>query len=208
MDKPILRKSKMMIYAACTLFVASFMSVMTVQAGSDYGDFGDNVPTSAQSLVVAGGCFWCIEKDFEKLDSVYEVVSGYAGGEVQNPTYRAHEGHREVVQIYYDPDAITFEELISYYYAHVDYEDGDGQFCDRGRAYTPAIHVKTQSQRQIALNLAPKTSIVPVEDEVKFWPAEQYHQDYYMKNPFRYKFYRASCGRDRRVEQLREQAQS
>ena len=173
-------------------------------AGSNYGDFAKTVPTTAQTLIVAGGCFWCIEKDFEKLDAVYEVVSGYAGGESENPTYRSHEGHREVVQVYYDPAAISYEELISYYYQHVDYEDNEGQFCDRGYAYTPAIHVKNEEQRAVAQKLAPATSVVPIENDVTFWPAEQYHQDYYMKNPFRYKFYRTSCGRDRRVKQLNE----
>ena len=173
-------------------------------AGSNYGDFAENVPDTAHSLIVAGGCFWCIEKDYETLDAVYEVVSGYAGGTKANPTYQSHEGHREVVKVYYDPSRLSFEDMIAHYYSHVDYEDGGGQFCDRGYAYTPAIHVQSQAQRQIAEDLAPATSIVPIEDDVQFWPAEQYHQDYYLKNPFRYKFYRTSCGRDKRVKQLNQ----
>ena len=173
-------------------------------AGSNYGDFAEKVPESAHSLIVAGGCFWCIEKDYEALDAVYEVVSGYAGGDKQNPTYRSHEGHREVVKVYYDPARLSFEDVIKHYYAHVDYEDAGGQFCDRGHAYSPAIHVQSQAQRQIATDLAPATSIVPIEDDVRFWQAEQYHQDYYLKNPFRYKFYRTSCGRDKRVKQLNQ----
>ena len=187
-----------------SLLSGVLLSVSGAFAGSDYGDFGKNLPDSAQSLIVAGGCFWCIEKDFEKLDAVYEVVSGYAGGDLQNPTYQSHQGHREVVQIYYDAEAIGFDELISYYYRHVDYQDDGGQFCDRGRAYMPAIHVKNDEERAIAKQLAPATSIVPIEDEVKFWPAETYHQDYYLKNPFRYKFYRTTCGRDSRVQALNE----
>ena len=183
-------------------FITAAMGPHNAIAGSDYGDFARGVPETVQTLIVAGGCFWCIEKDFEKLDSVYEVVSGYAGGAKQDPTYRAHQGHREVVQIYYDPEAVSFDTLIDYYYAHVDYQDNGGQFCDRGHAYSPAIHVKTQAQRMIAQKLAPQSSVVPIEDDVKFWPAEQYHQDYYMKNPLRYKFYRASCGRDRRIREL------
>ena len=183
----------------------SFGSPMAF-AGSDYGDFAENVPANTQTLILAGGCFWCIEKDYEKLDAIYEVVSGYAAGDKLNPTYQSHQGHREVVQVYYNPDAISFEELIDYYYRHVDYEDDAGQFCDRGRAYTPAIHVKNEEQREIAQRLAPQTSVVPIEDEVKFWPAEQYHQDYYMKNPFRYKFYRGTCGRDSRVAELNEES--
>ncbi|MGC6529411.1 MAG: peptide-methionine (S)-S-oxide reductase [Candidatus Puniceispirillaceae bacterium] len=189
--------------SAVILSILSLIAITgQVKAGSDYGDFAENVPAKAESLVVGGGCFWCIEKDFETLDAIYEVVSGYAGGDKLNPTYQSHPGHREVVKIYYDPDAITFDQLISHYYALVDYEDNEGQFCDRGRAYTPVIHVKNDTQRQIAERLAPATSVVPVEGEVKFWSAEKYHQDYYLKNKLRYKFYRSSCGRDRRVSQL------
>lgn len=184
------------------LTLGSFFHV--AHAGSDYGDFAEKVPDTAHSLIVAGGCFWCIEKDYEALDSVYEVVSGYAGGTKANPTYQSHEGHREVVKVYYDPARLSFEEAIAHFYSHVDYEDAGGQFCDRGYAYTPAIHVQSQEQRQIAKELAPATSVVPIEDDVQFWPAEQYHQDYYLKNPFRYKFYRTSCGRDKRVRQLNQ----
>ena len=194
--------------ASFALMVGLFHGSQMAIAGSDYGDFAENVPANTQTLILAGGCFWCIEKDFEKLDAVYEVVSGYAGGSKQDPTYHSHPGHREVVQVYYDPDAISFESLIDYYYRHVDYQDDAGQFCDRGRAYTPAIHVKSEAQRQIAERLAPTTSVVPIEDEVKFWPAEQYHQDYYMKNPLRYKFYRSTCGRDSRVRELNKEENS
>ena len=108
------------------------------------------------------------------------------------------------MQVHYNPDATDFETLIAYYYDHIDYQDNDGQFCDRGRAYTPAIHVQNDQERMIAKRLAPQSSVVPIEDNVKFWPAEQYHQDYYLKNPFRYKFYRTSCGRDKRVKQLNQ----
>ena len=188
--------------AAILLLCGASLFGPIVLAGSDYGEFAENVPVNTETLILAGGCFWCIEKDFEKLDAVHEVVSGYAGGDKDAPTYRSHHGHREVVQVYYDPDAISFEALIDYYYRHVDYEDDAGQFCDRGRSYTPVIHVKNAEQRAIAERLAPETSVVPIEDEVKFWPAEQYHQDYYLKNPFRYKFYRSTCGRDSRVADL------
>ena len=177
-------------------------------AGSDYGDFAENLPDNTKSIILAGGCFWCIEKDFEKLDAVYEVVSGYAGGTLDDLTYQSHEGHREVVQVHYNPDATDFETLIAYYYDHIDYQDDEGQFCDRGRAYTPAIHVQNDQERMIAKRLAPQSSVVPIEDDVKFWPAEQYHQDYYMKNPFRYKFYRGACGRDSRVRELRVERNS
>ena len=192
------------VMACAALIMGAFISFTPAYAGSDYGDFGQNVPASSESLIVAGGCFWCIEKDFEKLDAVYEVVSGYAGGTKKNPTYQSHQGHREVVKIYYDPEAISFTDLIDYYYRHVDYQDDGGQFCDRGHAYSPAIHVKNEEQRQIAKERAPATSVVPIEDDVTFWQAERYHQDYYMKNNLRYKFYRFSCGRDQRVAELNQ----
>ena len=198
-----MRRASLLAVAACGLTLAAFQPV---NAGSDYGDYAQNLPDGAASLIVAGGCFWCIEKDFEKLDAVYEVVSGYAGGSLEDPTYQSHQGHREVVQIHYDPTAIQFEELITHYYTHVDYEDTGGQFCDRGHAYSPAIHVSSEKERSIATRLAPKTSLVPIEDEVTFWPAERYHQDYYMKNPVRYNFYRFSCGRDARVAALNNQS--
>ena len=188
--------------AIAGLFMAASFAIAPAYAGSDYGDFAKNLPENAASIIVAGGCFWCIEKDFEKLDSVYEVVSGYAGGRIKNPTYYNHSGHREVVQIHYNPEAISFAELVDYYYQHVDYQDDGGQFCDRGHAYSPAIHVKNEEERQIATQRAPASSVVPIENDVKFWQAERYHQDYYMKNPLRYKYYRFSCGRDQRVAEL------
>lgn len=197
-----LRSKMATLWGSLALGIIVSASMAPAQAGSSYGEFAENLPDGAQSVILAGGCFWCIEQDYEKLDAIYEVVSGYAGGDKANPTYQSHAGYREVVQVHYDPAAISFEELIDYYYRHVDYQDDSGQFCDRGRAYTPAIHVKSDEERMIAEALAPDTSVVPIEDDVKFWPAEQYHQDYYLKNPFRYKFYRTTCGRDARVRAL------
>ncbi|WP_425409116.1 peptide-methionine (S)-S-oxide reductase MsrA [Hyphococcus sp.] len=160
-------------------------------------------------LVVAGGCFWCVEADFEKLDAVGDVLSGYAGGSKQNPTYRDHEGHLEVAKIPYDPSKTTYRELVDYFFRHIDPLDDGGQFCDRGHAYTTAVFYQnadefaaanaSKAEAEAALG---KDVVTPVRELQKFWIAEDYHQDYYKKNPIRYKFYRTSCGRDGRVEEL------
>ena len=185
-----------------SLVIAFVLLAGHVRAGSDYGDFAENIPENAASIVVAGGCFWCIEKDFEKLSAVYEAVSGFAGGTSTNPTYESYAGHREAVEIYYNPKRISFEELIEHFYRHVDYEDNEGQFCDRGHSYSPAIFVENEEQRAIAKRLAPATSVVPIEGRSKFWAASKSHQDFYRKRPIRYKVYRTQCGRDRRVNEL------
>jgi peptide-methionine (S)-S-oxide reductase len=117
-----------------------------------------------------------------------------------NGCVRGH--HREAAQVIYDPALISFADLVRHVYATIDYEDNDGQFCDRGRPYTPAIYYKTQEQAEIAASLAPASSIVPIEPETEFFPVRTEHQDYYKKNPLRYKFYRSRCGRDRRIEEL------
>lgn len=162
-----------------------------------------------EHAVFAGGCFWCVEADFEKLDGVGDVVSGYTGGELENPTYRNHEGHIEAAKIPFDPEVVSYRELVDYFFRHVDPTDAGGQFCDRGHSYTTAIFFSGDNQKSAAV--AAKTDaqtalgkevVTPVRALEKFWIAEDYHQDYYKKNPIRYKFYRTSCGRDRRVKQV------
>ena len=176
-------------------------------------------PAGAQaSAVFAGGCFWCIESDFEKLEGVYEAVSGYTGGTIENPTYRNHskapEGgmaHYEAVKVMYDPDIVSYEELVDYFFRHIDPTDDGGQFCDRGDSYRTAIFPDTDARRETATTAiagieasgvlpAPVvTKILPLET---FWTAEGYHQDYYKKNPVRYGVYRRNCGRDRTVARV------
>jgi peptide methionine sulfoxide reductase msrA/msrB len=153
-------------------------------------------------LIVAGGCFWCVESDFEKIDGVHEVVSGYTGGTLENPTYENHAGHREAVKIIYDSEQVDFKYLIEYYFKHVDFEDNEGQFCDRGHAYSPAIYVSNQEEYEIAKSLSPFSSKVEILDKTKFWDAEEYHQNFYEKNPIQYRFYRYRCGRDERISEL------
>jgi peptide-methionine (S)-S-oxide reductase len=159
----------------------------------------------------AGGCFWCIEADFEKLEGVGDVVSGFTGGTLPNPTYRGnHEGHYEAVRVPYDSDVISYKELLQYFWRHVDPLDAGGQFCDRGFSYKTAVFVANNDERQLAeQSLAevqaqfPDTAIATVVLPAgRFWPVEDYHQDYAKKNPLRYDYYRWSCGRDARVGAL------
>jgi peptide methionine sulfoxide reductase msrA/msrB len=166
-----------------------------------------------QKATFAGGCFWCMEKPFEKLDGVLSVVSGYIGGHKENPTYRevsaGTTGHAEAVEITYDPEKISYEELLEVFWRQVDPTDGGGQFVDRGSQYRTGIfyHDEKQKESALASKAALENRMIfgkPVVTEVTkagtFYPAEEYHQDYYKKNPIRYKFYRSRSGRDQFLE--------
>ena len=176
---------------------------------------------SAETAIVAGGCFWCVESDFEAVKGVSEVVSGYTGGSTQNPTYDDHEGHLEAVEITFDPAVISYGELMAKFLRSVDVLDAGGQFCDRGDAYRTAIFVKDAAQRKAAEAAVAEAEAVlgqkivtPVLKAKPFWVAEEYHQNYYKgsnivltragpkKQSNAYKFYRKSCGRDARVKEL------
>lgn len=156
----------------------------------------------------AGGCFWCLEKDMEKIPGVVDAVSGYAGGDLANPTYENHEGHREAVKVTYDPARISYRQLVDRFWPLVDVTDAGGQFCDRGPQYSTAVWVATEAQRQAAeaskaaaaTRLRGRTIVTPIERYTSFWLAEGYHQDYAKKNPVRYAFYRQTCGRDGRLK--------
>lgn len=166
-----------------------------------------------KDAVFAGGCFWCMEADFEKLSGVREVISGYSGGTGADPTYEDYgrKGHIEVVKVTYDPSIITYQGLLDFFWPHIDPTDGGGQFCDRGHAYTTAIFTLDQEQKDLAekskmaledsgrLKDPVVTKIIKAEE---FYRAEEYHQDYYDKNPLKYKLYRFRCGRDKRLEEL------
>ncbi|MEM9988924.1 MAG: peptide-methionine (S)-S-oxide reductase MsrA [Pseudomonadota bacterium] len=167
------------------------------------------IPDSAKSLVVAGGCFWCVESDFEKREGVYEVTSGYSGGELRNATYQNHDGHREVVEIYYDPQVTGYATLVDEFLRSVDVLDPGGQFCDRGYSYSTAVHYRNEEEKTLAEEALQNASEVlgaPLATKAEpfnfFVTAEEYHQDYYKKNPVRYKFYRSRCGRDSRVKEV------
>jgi peptide-methionine (S)-S-oxide reductase len=170
-----------------------------------------NVNEGQEAAIFAGGCFWCVEADFEPLEGVSEVISGYIDGENDNPTYRNHTsfGHREAALIKYDPDVISYGQLLSAFWRSVDPTDDGGQFCDRGHSYTTAIYAVDQEQLEIAKaskqsieqqNLLSDDIVTPVKIAPQFWPAETYHQDYYKKNAAKYHYYRFACGRDTRVK--------
>ena len=165
------------------------------------------------SAVFAGGCFWCMEPPFDALPGVVATTSGYAGGRKANPTYEqvsaGDTGHIEVVQITYDPKQIGYEKLLEVFWRNVDPLDKGGQFCDRGSTYTTAIFVQNQEQRKLAEQSKTaiekklgKPVVTVIRPPATFYAAEDYHQDYYQKNPLRYKYYRYSCGRDQRLEKL------
>ena len=168
--------------------------------------FSSMAPTAAnaETFTYSGGCFWCTEADTEKLNGVNEVISGFTGGTTASPRYELGKwgDHREAAQVIYDPKMITYEKLVRHVYATIDYEDGEGQFCDRGRSYSPAIYYKTDAERLTAERLAPKNSVVPIEPERVFYPVREEHQDFYKKRSLKYKYYRFSCGRDSRLDAL------
>jgi len=162
----------------------------------------------------AGGCFWCMEPPFDKLDGVISTTSGYTGGHKENPTYEqvssGTTGHAEAIQVIYDPDKITYDQLLEVFWRNVDPTDGGGQFCDRGSQYRTAIFYHDDEQKRVAERsrqaVIESTGFKAIATEITaasaFYPAEEYHQDYYKKNPVRYKFYRYGCGRDKRLKEL------
>lgn len=174
--------------------------------------------TSAKTqevAIFAGGCFWCVESDFDSVPGVLETVSGYTGSAFKNPTYRTVSaggtGHLEAVKITFDPAKVSYKRLLHIFWRSVDPTDAGGQFCDRGESYKTAIYATTKKQLKIAKAskaelMKSKTFsaplVTPIHSASTFYPAEGYHQNYYKKNPVRYKFYRYSCGRDGRVERL------
>ena len=147
--------------------------------------------TELETALIGGGCFWCTEADTEKLEGVSDVISGFTAGTTKDPKYIPGKwgDHREAALVIYDPKKITFKELVTHVFKTIDYEDGDGRFCDRGRSYTPAIYYKNDDQKKIILSLAPKSSIVPIEKESKFYPVREEHQDYYKKPTYKYEYY-------------------
>lgn len=175
----------------------------------------------AETAVFAGGCFWCVETDFDKIKGVTETISGYAGGSKSNPTYEDHEGYTEAVRITFDENTISFDEMVNRFLRTIDVTDGDGQFCDQGPSYVPAIFVMSDAQRlaaEKAVATAEKTLgqklAVPVLPFTSFGPAEDYHQNYHqgenrvftrfgwIRQSDAYARYRKACGRDARVKEV------
>ena len=171
------------------------------------------VPTERAHAVFAGGCFWCTEADFDKIPGVLSTTSGYTGGKVRNPTYETVSaggtGHIEAVRVTYDPAKISYATLAARFIRTIDPLDTGGSFCDRGYGYRSAFFLATAAQRRVVETIKTRTQASlkkPIATLVlpaaTFYPAETYHQDYYKKNPIRYRFYRLNCGRDARLKQI------
>lgn len=165
----------------------------------------------SSTIILAGGCFWCVESDFDQVEGVLETISGYTAGNSENPTYSDHTaaGHYEAVKITFDSAEVGYRELLDIFWRTIDVTDSRGQFCDRGPSYRTAVFVEDDEQRAtaeaskaMAEEALGDTIVTPILDAEPFWPAEDYHQDFYVKNPLRYKAYRYSCGRNQRVEQV------
>lgn len=175
----------------------------------------DTAADKAAKATFAGGCFWCMEPPFDKLAGVLATTSGYIGGHQQNPTYKqvsaGGTGHAEAVEVLYDPEKISYEELLGVFWRNIDPLTPDRQFCDAGSQYRSAIFFHNEEQKRLAEKskqdlVASDRFDEPIVTEIApaatFYPAEDYHQDYYQKNPLRYKYYRYSCGRDKRLQAL------
>ena len=191
----------------CVSFVTAAMLAATATS-SVLAATDDELATAT----FAGGCFWCVESDFDAVPGVVETISGYTGGTADSPTYKqvtaGGTGHREAVQIRYDPKQVSYERLLHIFWRSVDPTDGGGQFCDRGESYQSAIFVGNEEERRLAeasremleqSMVLDAPVVTPVETAGEFFPAEDYHQDYYTKNPVRSRFYRLRCGRDSQV---------
>ena len=194
------------------LFLTGFFAFAQTHAQTDQSANTDNKEAVAY---FAGGCFWCTESDFEKHEGVSEAISGYMGGTTENPTYEEvsseKTGHRETVEVHYDPSVISYQELLDIFWRLHDPTDAGGSFVDRGESYTSAIYYANEEQKRLAEGSEQalensgkfnKPIATVIEAAKTFYPAEDYHQDYYKRNPLRYRFYRGSSGRDRFINRV------
>ena len=192
-----------------TSFVAGVALVLAAASASA------QTPAPAAKAIFAGGCFWCVEADFDKVPGVLSTTSGYIGGKLANPTYEQVAakltGHAEAVEIVFDPSKVTYEKLVEHFWRTIDPTTKDAQFCDHGSPYRTAIFANDADQLKIAqASLAALQKSKPFKEPIvteivsagPFYKAEDYHQDYYKKNPVRYQYYRTACGRDARLKQL------
>jgi len=195
------------------LFLSGFilLFMLTALADSNSIDAAAAANSKTEKATFAGGCFWCMEKPFEELEGVLSVTSGYTGGSTESPTYKNYGagGHIEAVEIAYDPDKVSYEKLLDVFWRQIDPTDASGQFVDRGKEYSTAIFYHNEHQKKAAKiskknlereKVFAKPIVTPIIPATVFYPAEDYHQDYYKKNPLRYKFYRYGSGRDQFLE--------
>ena len=173
--------------------------------------FSLHAAADSAKAIFAGGCFWCMESAYQEQKGVTGVVSGFTGGTMKNPTYSGnHEGHLEAVEVTYDPAVISYQQLLDVFWRNIDPFDNEGQFCDKGSSYRSAIFTGNARERELAeqslASIAARFPGQQVYTEIRaastFWPVEEYHQDYYLKNPLRYKYYRWNCGRQQRLDEL------
>ena len=195
---------------------AAFATVLVVALTAPASAQAPKSPPAGMAVATfAGGCFWCMEPPYDKLDGVVSTTSGYMGGKLKNPSYEQVSagitGHTEVVQVVYDPRKVSYDKLLEVFWKNIDPTVRDQQFCDIGSQYRTEIFVHTDEQRQAAEASKAKLAktkpfkdpiVTPVTAATDFWPAEDYHQDYYQKNPIRYSYYRTGCGRDARLKAL------
>ena len=205
----------MRIRPSIQLLITSSLLVLTHLGHAEEASLSQKESQMTPTAIFAGGCFWCIEADFESVEGVIDVVSGYTGGSAETADYKTvtytNSGHYEAVKVSYDPSLVDYSTLVDFFWRHIDPTDPEGQFCDKGASYRAAIFTQGLEQRQIAeASLARLETnkpfdadiVTPILEAMPFYLAEDYHQDYYKKNPWRYKYYRAGCGRDRRVNAL------
>lgn len=179
--------------------------------------FSQPLHAKTETAILAGGCFWCLEPPFDALRDrgVIDTIVGYTGGKTKDPTYQkisdGSTGHKEVIQVQFDSTKISYEEILEVFWKNIDPYDGNGQFCDKGNQYSSAVYFLDEAQKLAYQNSLKKIeaqgiSLARLKTELisasTFYPAEDYHQDYYLKNPVRYKYYRYSCGRDKRLNEL------
>lgn len=170
-----------------------------------------NTLADSATALFAGGCFWCMESAYQEQPGVTGVISGFTGGTLQNPTYAGdHRGHFEAVEVSYDPAVISYQQLLELFWRNIDPFDNKGQFCDKGASYRAAIFpgnaqelaLAEQSKAALVSRFSDKTVYTEIHEAGTFWPVEESHQDYYLKNPVRYKYYRWNCSRDQRLQQI------
>ncbi|WP_144821095.1 peptide-methionine (R)-S-oxide reductase MsrB [Marinobacter piscensis] len=208
------RKISAMVTTVLFAVLSTFYSVSAMAGTDSASEYAPSDP-GLEVATVAGGCFWCVEAGFEKIPGVVEAVSGYAGGDEPDPTYdqvsAGKTGHTEAVQVYYDPERITYEGLLQGLWRMMDPTDADGQFVDRGKQYRPAIFYHNAAQKRLAQTakkqlqasgIYSKPVVIEIVPLDTFYAAEKYHQDYYRKNPLRYKFYTFNSGRYQFIEEV------
>ena len=208
-------RRRTLITSASALIVAGIAAAGVFAQTKQEKQSAATRPSTTAIATFAGGCFWCTEADFDKVDGVISTTSGYIGGKTANPTYDSvsagNSGHAEAVQVVFDPSKVTYSKLLEYYWRTIDPTTKDRQFCDSGSPYRTAIFTHDEQQRALAeaskkalSNNKPfrEPIVTEIVNATQFYPAEDYHQDYYIKNPVRYKFYRGNCGRDARLKQL------